>query len=90
MNNLEILNQKDVKIKSNELVEIINQFRKIERKSELQHFTFMRRIRNEIETLEKLGLNDAYNFVLVEYIDSKGEKRPCYELTAKGMRKKEC
>ena len=86
MQKLEILKRKDLKIKSNELVDIINQFRKVEGKSELLHFTFMRSIRKEIETLEKLGINDEYNFVLVNYLDSKGEKRPCYELTAKGMR----
>ena len=86
MQKLEILKRKDLKIKSNELVDIINQFRKVEGKSGLLHFTFMRSIRKEIETLEKLGINDEYNFVLVNYLDSKGEKRPCYELTAKGMR----
>ncbi|MDU3581171.1 MAG: hypothetical protein E7F68_06490 [Clostridium butyricum] len=86
MNNLEILNQKDVKIKSNELVDIINEFRKIEGKSELLHFTFMRSIRKEIETLEKLNLNGTYNFVLSSYINSQNKEQPCYELTAKGMR----
>ena len=71
MQKLEILKRKDLKIKSNEQVDIINQFRKVEGKSELLHFTFMRSIRKEIETLEKLGINDEYNFVLVNYLDSK-------------------
>ena len=74
MKELEILKRKDLKIKSNELVDIINQFRKVEGKSELLHFTFMRSIRKEIETLEKLGINDEYNFVLVNYSYKQGKK----------------
>ncbi|MCM1490395.1 MAG: phage regulatory protein/antirepressor Ant [Muribaculum sp.] len=44
-----------------------------------QHAHIMRDIRNLLEQ----GVN-ASNFGLVEYKDSKGEARPCYELTKKG------
>lgn len=76
----------DKNIKSTELVEIINEFRQLENgKAELQHKTFMDKIKKEVKTLETLGLNDQQNFLPVEYIDKKGEKRPCYELTRDGM-----
>ena len=45
----------------------------------------MKKIRKEDETLKTLGLNNERNFSLVEYIDKKGEKRPCYELNRDGM-----
>ena len=35
--------------------------------------------------MKTLGLNGERNFSLVEYIDKKGEKRPCYELNRDGM-----
>lgn len=77
---------KNETIKSNELVEIINQFRELEGgKAELLHKTFMEKIRNEVKTLESLGLNNQQNFLPVEYLDAKGEKRPCFELTRDGM-----
>ena len=79
-------------ILSTDLVTIINEFRKIEsevneekRFIELKHKDFMKKIRKEDETLKTLGLNGGRNFSLVEYIDKKGEKRPCYELNRDGM-----
>ena len=72
-------------IKSTDLVGIINSFRELEGKSELQHKDFIKKIRKEAETLETLGLGNGGNFSLVEYTDKKGEKRPCYELNRYGM-----
>ena len=79
-------------ILSTNLVTIINEFRKIESEAneekrfiELKHRDFMKKIRKEDETLKTLGLNNERNFSLVEYIDKKGEKRPCYELNRDGM-----
>lgn len=79
-------------ILSTNLVTIINEFRKIESETneekrfiELKHRDFMKKIRKEDETLKTLGLNNERNFSLVEYIDKKGEKRPCYELNRDGM-----
>ena len=79
-------------ILSTNLVTIINEFRKVESEAneekrfiELKHKSLMEKIRKEDETLKTLGLNDGQNFLLVEYIDKKGEKRPCYELNRDGM-----
>ena len=79
-------------ILSTNLVTIINEFRKVESEAneekrfiELKHKDFMKKIRKEDETLKTLGLNNERNFLLVEYIDKKGEKRPCYELNRDGM-----
>lgn len=75
-----------LKIKSTELVDIINQFRELEDgKAKLQHYDFYKKTKKEAETLKKLGLGNDGNFSLVEYVDAKGEKRPCYELTRDGM-----
>lgn len=78
-------------ILSTDLVKIINEFRKIEQETngktykELKHRDFMKKIRNELKTLESVGLNNGGNFSPVEYEDKKGEKRPCYELSKEGM-----
>ena len=79
-------------ILSTNLVTIINEFRKVESETneekrfiELKHKDFMKKIRKEDETLKTLGLNNERSFSLVEYIDKKGEKRPCYELNRDGM-----
>ena len=79
-------------ILSTNLVTIINEFRKVESETneekrfiELKHRDFMKKIRKEDETLKTLGLNNERNFSLVEYIDKKGETRPCYELNRDGM-----
>lgn len=45
-----------------------------------EHKIVMRDIRNLID---QLGENNGYIFVLVEYTDAKGEKRPMYELDKK-------
>ena len=71
-------------IKSMELLEIINHFRQEEEKSIKEHKTLMRDIRKEIENLNNAGINQN-NFVPVEYIDLKGENRPCFELDEEGM-----
>ena len=86
-----VIENNDLKIKSTELVEIINDFRKLESEVggkkyfELKHKEFMRKIRNEIEKLKRVGINDQRSFTLVKYIDKKGEERPCYELNRDGM-----
>ena len=79
-------------ILSTNLVTIINEFRKVESEAnenkkfiELKHKSLMEKIRKEETTLKTLGLNNEQNFSLVEYIDKKGEKRPCYELNRDGM-----
>ncbi|NFK66484.1 hypothetical protein FDB14_18580 [Clostridium botulinum] len=72
-------------IKSIDLVEIINDYREMEGKTKLLHKNFMAKIKNEVETLKTLGLDNELNFKPVEYVDKKGEKRPCYELSKDAM-----
>ena len=50
------------------------------------HKELMKKIRKELEIIEKLGLNNERNISLVKYKDKKGELRPCYSLNASGMR----
>ena len=89
-NKLTILNpNKEIRINSVELCELINQLRK-EEKGEgakvLLHKSLMEKIRKELETMEKLGITNGQNILLVEYTDKKGETRPCFSLNASGMR----
>ena len=84
MNNLSILGNKHLTITSVELVKIINDFRRLESEaserkySKLQHYDFYKKIKKEIETLEKLGLNGDGNFSESSYADSQNKQQPCY------------
>ena len=70
----------EVEITSVELTQLINQFRAEEGNETVkEHKTIMRDIRSEIESLERVGINQN-NFVPVTYTDKKGEERPCYKL----------
>jgi hypothetical protein len=86
-----LTNDKELRITSVELVDIINDFRKLESEStkrvyvELQHSDFMKKIRKELYVLKALGVDNGGNISLVEYRDSKGEIRPCYSLNRDGM-----
>ena len=74
----DFIKDKHIEMKSNEFCEIINKWRIEEGKTIKEHKTLLRDIRKEIKTLESLKLRDQYKFVLVEYVDVKGESRPCY------------
>lgn len=75
----EIMN-KEIRMTSKEVCELINQFRQLEgNKAELRHDSLMVKIRKEIQQSEEFGFN-AQNILEVEYEDKKGEKRPCYSL----------
>lgn len=85
-NNLLILENKELTIKSVELVDIINQFREIEgNRAALRHDNFKAKIEKEIEVLKSFGVFNALNFKVVKYEDAKGELRDCYELNRDGM-----
>ena len=74
-------------ITSIDLCKLINILRREEKgkeAKELRHDNLMRSIKSEIEILNNLGFNDL-NFKVVNYIDSKGEARPCYTMNDKGM-----
>ncbi|MBN1046182.1 hypothetical protein FDB28_10270 [Clostridium botulinum] len=88
---LNLTSDKELRITSVELVGIINDFRILESKStgkeyvSIQHNTFMRKIRNEIETLDLLSLEGQKNFVQSSYINSQNKEQPCYSLNKDGM-----
>ncbi|XZN14404.1 phage antirepressor KilAC domain-containing protein (plasmid) [Clostridium perfringens] len=85
MNELMLENQA-IRIKSVELVDIINQFRELEEgKTKLKHKTLMEKIRKEVKILESIGISNEQNFLPVTYIDNKGEERPCFSLNRDGM-----
>ena len=74
-------------ITSMELVDIINEFRKAECENytELQHKSFLTKIRKELGTLKKSGISNEQNILPVKYIDKKGEERDCFKLNRDGM-----
>lgn len=85
-NTLSILENKELTIKSNELVSIINDFRQLENgKAELQHKNFMAKIKNEIELLEKFNISGQLNFKPSTYLNEQNKIQPCYELNRDGM-----
>lgn len=87
---MSLTNDKELRVTSVELVDIINEFRRLESEStgrkyfELRHDNLKMKIEKEISILESVGIN-ALNFKVVEYIDKKGETRPCYSLNRDGM-----
>ena len=74
-------------ITSMELVDIINEFRRIEKSnySELQHSDFIKKIRKEIESLKNAGIEPEGNFSLGSYTDKQNQQRVCYYLNRNGM-----
>jgi len=80
MNEMMIAN-KEIRMTSVEVTDMINQFREMEgNRSELRHSDLMRKIEKELEMGKSLGLSNERNISLVEYVDKKGEIRPCYSL----------
>ena len=83
-NNLVVFDNQ-LTITSKQLCDIINMFRTEEGNSTpKEHKNLMRDIRAELEVLANAGIDNGCNFELVEYTDSKGEKRPCYNITKAG------
>ncbi len=88
---LNIANDKELRIISVELVDIINDFRKLESEStgkeyvKLRHDNFLTKIEKEVEVLNSLGLNAVLNFKEGKYLDKNNQFRPCYELNHDGM-----
>lgn len=88
---LNLADNKELKITSVELVDIINQFRELESDKtnkkyvELRHDSFMTKIKNELEILKSLGLGDAQNILEISYKDKYDREQPCYSLNRDGM-----
>ena len=93
-----ITNEKELRITSVELVDIINQFREEEfellkekglnkknKYAELRHDSFMTKIRKELEVLETLGLEGHQNILESSYINKQNKEQPCFSLNRDGM-----
>lgn len=84
MNGLLISNE--VRMTSVDLCDLINKFREEEgNDTKKLHKTLMRDIRNELKTLESLGINTNEYFKPSQYKDIKGEIRPSFLITIKGL-----
>ena len=76
----EIMN-KEIRMNSVEVCELINQFRELESgKSKLEHSDLMKKIRKEIEGLELLGFIGEGNFSESSYMNSQNKEQPCFSL----------
>ncbi len=79
-------NNQEATMTSLEVVDLINKFRAEEGNETVKrHDVLLRDIRNELKILEKAGITNDHNFVEVNYTDSKGEKRPCYQMNKAGI-----
>lgn len=86
MNELNILNNEEVRINSVELVDIINKFRSEEgSKKVLRHNDFMTKIRKELDILKSLGLGGVRNISQSSYINNQNKEQPCFLLNRDGM-----
>lgn len=79
-------------ILSTNLVTIINEFRKVESEAneekkytELKHDDLMKKIKREVETLERVGIISLGNISESTYVNTRGKTYPCYELNRDGM-----
>lgn len=86
-----LTNDKELRITSVELVDIINDFRRLESETtdkeyiKLKHKSFKAKIEKELEILESVGLKAEQNILPSEYKDSSGKRNPCYSLNRDGM-----
>lgn len=86
-----LTNDKELRITSVELVDIINDFRRLESNKtgkeykELSHYDLYKKITREKEVLENVGLKDNGNISETSYKDSQNRIQPCYSLNRDGM-----
>ncbi len=86
-----VLENGELKIKSTELVDIINDFRKVESETtgrtyiELAHYDFYKKIKRELAILKSLCLEGDGNISESTYINSQNKVQPCFELNRDGM-----
>ncbi len=81
MNEL-VLENNEIRIKSVELVDIINQFRELEEgKSKLKHKTLMEKIRNVLDIIQ-----NQQNFNESTYINKQNKVQPCYLINKNGIK----
>lgn len=83
---INMTNEEIVTMTSLELVELINKFREEDgSETKKEHKTFMRDIRNEIETLRKFKIKVENNFVPYSYVAENGKTNPCYKINKSGI-----
>ncbi len=86
-----VLENGELKIKSTELVDIINDFRKVESETtgrtyiELAHYDFYKKIKREVAILKSLCLGGDGNISESTYVNSQNKVQPCFELNRDGM-----
>ena len=87
----EIMN-KEISMSSLEVCELINQFRELEnledskrRSVPIEHKSLMRKIRDELEVLESMGLKGQQNFAPSSYTNSQNKEQPCFTLSRDGV-----
>ena len=81
-----IENNQEATMTSLEVVDLINKFRREECNEIVkEHKTFMRDIRNEIESLKKVGVKAENKIVPSSYIDKNNQQRPCYKMNKAGI-----
>lgn len=86
MSNLLMLKNNQATIKSTDLVEIINNFRYQEgERKKLKHDDFLKKIRKELQILDKLEITVNGKISESFYVNARGKKYPCYELNRDGM-----
>lgn len=82
---------KEVRVTSVELVEVINGFRKQESEAtgdkytELRHDNLKTKISKEIEVLASAGFEGLLNFKESSYVNSQNKEQPCYSLNRDGI-----
>lgn len=81
-----MLELKECKMNHVELCTKINELRKMEgSKKELAKSDLLKKIRKEVETMKTLGIEADDYFKPVEYKDKKGEMRPTFLISIKGL-----
>ena len=87
----EMMNR-EIRMTSVEVTEMINQFREMEnlendkrRSSPMEHKSLMRKIREEVEVLESMGLVGQQNFAPSSYVNSQNKEQPCYSINRDGI-----
>lgn len=84
------LDNKEVRMTSMDLVDMINEFREIEAektkkpRAVLQHKSFITKIDKELELLEGFGFSGRQNILPSSYMNRQNKKQPCYSLNRDG------
>ena len=82
----ELILDKEIRMTSLEVVELINNFRREEgNEVELLHKNFMSSMRKEVETLGNAGVEVGLNFQPYSYVAENGKTNPCYKMNKSGI-----